>query len=53
MYLVFQMTFFIGQYPTDWIDAGVAWLSETVGNMMSDGVLKDLVVEGAIAGVEV
>ena len=51
MYLVFQMTFMIGQYPTDWIDAGVAWLSETVGNMMSDGMLKDLVVEGAIAGV--
>ena len=51
MYLVFQMTFMIGQYPTDWIDAGVAWLSETVGNMMNDGILKDLVVEGAIAGV--
>ena len=34
MYLVFQMTFMIGQYPTDWIDAGVAWLSETVGRTL-------------------
>ena len=51
MYLVFQMTFFIGQYPTDWIDAGVAWLSETVGKMIPPGVARDLVVEGAIAGV--
>lgn len=51
MFLVFQMTFFIGQYPTDWIDAGVAWLSETVGKMIPQGVARDLVVEGAIAGV--
>ena len=51
MYLVFQMTFFIGQYPTDWIDAGVARLSETVGNIMPQGVARDLIVEGAIAGV--
>ena len=51
MFLVFQMTFFIGQYPTDWIDAGVAWLSETIGKMIPQGVARDLVVEGAIAGV--
>ena len=51
MFLVFQMTFFIGQYPTEWIDAGVAWLSETVGKMMPQGVLRDLIVDGAIAGV--
>ena len=51
MFLVFQMTFFIGQYPTDWIDAGVAWLSQTIGNMLPEGMVRDLVVEGAIAGV--
>ncbi len=51
MFLVFQMTFFIGQYPTDWIDAGVAWLSQTIGEMLPEGMVRDLVVEGAIAGV--
>ena len=51
MYLTFQLTFFIGQYPTDWIDAAVAWLGSAIGNMLPDGVLKDLVVDGAIAGV--
>ncbi len=51
MFLTFQLTFTIGQYPTDWIDAGVAWLSEAVGNLLPEGVLRDLVVEGAIAGV--
>lgn len=51
MYLTFQLTFTLGQYPTDWIDAGVAWLCEAVGNMLPQGVLRDLIVDGAIAGV--
>ena len=51
MFLTFQLTFTIGQYPTGWIDAGVAWLSETVGNMLGEGMLRDMVVDGAIAGV--
>lgn len=51
MYLTFQLTFTLGQYPTDWIDAGVAWLCEVVGSMLPQGVLRDLIVDGAIAGV--
>lgn len=51
MYLTFQLTFTIGQAPTDWIDAGVAWLCETVGNILPSGIMRDLVVDGAIAGV--
>ena len=31
MYLMFFCTFNIGQYPMDWIDAGVGWLGEWVG----------------------
>lgn len=51
MYLIFQATFSIGQYPMDWIDAGVGWLGEKVGELMSDGWLKDLIVDGIITGV--
>ena len=51
MYLTFQLTFTLGQAPTDWIDAGVAWLCEFVGNILPAGVVRDLVVDGAIAGV--
>lgn len=51
MYLVFQLTFSLGQYPMDWIEMGVAWLGEMVGNLMSDGPLKALIVDGVIAGV--
>ncbi|MBQ9185125.1 MAG: ferrous iron transport protein B [Bacteroidales bacterium] len=51
LYIIFQATFTLGQYPMDWIDAGVAWLGDTLGGLMSDGWLKNLVVDGVIAGV--
>ncbi len=51
MYFMFFCTFNIGQYPMDWIDAGVEWLGEIVGAWMPDGPLKDLIVDGIISGV--
>ena len=51
LWFIFWATFTIGQYPMDWIDAGVAWLGEKVGGLMHDGWVKDLVVDGVIAGV--
>lgn len=51
MYLMFFCTFNIGQYPMDWIDTFVGWLSETIGESMAEGPLKDLIVDGIIGGV--
>ena len=51
LWFVFWATFTIGQYPMDWIEAGVNWLGGAVGSLMADGWLKDLVVDGCIAGV--
>ena len=51
LYLMFYVTFAIGQYPMDWIDAFVGWLGETVSQKMPEGVFKDLIVDGIIAGV--
>jgi ferrous iron transport protein B len=51
MWLMFQATFSIGQYPMDWIDAGVNWLSNLVNSAMPEGMLKDLLVDGIIGGV--
>ena len=51
MYLMFFCTFNIGQYPMDWIDAGIEWLGEWGGAWMPDGPLKDLIVDGIISGV--
>ncbi len=51
LWLIFWATFTIGQYPMDWIDAGVAWLGDKVGALLPDGWFKDLLVDGCIAGV--
>ncbi|MBR4722872.1 MAG: ferrous iron transport protein B [Muribaculaceae bacterium] len=51
MCLMFWATFQIGAYPAGWIENGVAWLSETVGNAMHDGMLKSLLCDGIISGV--
>ena len=51
MGLMFFFTFTLGQYPMDLIDAGVKLLGEWVGDAMSEGPLRDLIVDGIIAGV--
>ena len=51
LYLIFWCTFTIGQYPMDWIEAGVAWIGEKVGTLLADGWVRDLLVDGIIAGV--
>ena len=51
VWLMFQATFTLGAYPQEWIESGVSWFGELVGSMMNDGVLKDLIVDGIIAGV--
>lgn len=49
--LMFTATFVIGQYPMDWIDAGVAWLGEFISQNMPNGPVKAMLVDGVIGGV--
>ncbi len=51
MGLIFYVTFAIGAYPMDWMDAGVAWLSDEVSGHMPAGWLRDLLVSGVLGGV--
>lgn len=51
MFFIFWATFYIGQYPMDWIDEGVSLLSDLVNKWMPDGVLKDMIADGIIGGV--
>ena len=51
MFAIFWATFAIGKYPMEWIENGVSWLSSVVDTTMSEGPLKDLIVEGIIGGV--
>lgn len=49
--LMFTATFVIGQYPMDWIDAGVAWLGDFISQNMPNGPVKAMLVDGVIGGV--
>ncbi len=51
MWLMFWTTFQLGSYPMEWIEAGVTWISNIVGRYLSDGPLKDLLLDGIIGGV--
>jgi len=51
IWAMFQVTFTLGGYPMEWIDAGVGWLGALVTTIMPAGLLQDLVVNGIIAGV--
>lgn len=51
LWVMFQLTFSIGSYPMEWIDAGVGLLSGFIKNVMPEGSLRDLIVDGIIGGV--
>ncbi len=51
IYIMFWVTFSLGQYPMDWIDAGVGMLGDFIEETMPDGILKAMIVDGIIGGV--
>ena len=51
LYLMFEVTFTLGQYPMDWIEMGVERLGELIGDTMSEGPLKAMLIDGVIGGV--
>ncbi len=51
MYVMFSCTFILGEYPMEGIEWLVDQLGLWVGNTMSDGILKDMLVDGIITGV--
>ncbi len=51
MWLMFYSTFTIGEFPMRWIESGVDLLSGFISNLMPEGMLKDLIVDGIISGV--
>lgn len=51
MALVFWLTFTLGQYPMDWVDEFVNWGGEKLGAALPEGLFRDLLVDGVIAGV--
>ena len=51
LYVMFQTTFSLGQYPMDWIEAGFGWLGDWISTTLPDGPVKDMLVDGVVGGV--
>ncbi len=51
IYLLFQATFKLGQYPVGWIESLVGLLGQAAQHLLPPGDLRDLVVQGIIGGV--
>lgn len=51
MWLTFYGTFKIGQYPMEWIESLVEFVSAELQAGLPDGMLKDLLIQGIIGGV--
>lgn len=49
--LLAYLIFTVAAYPMDWIDAGFGQLGTWVEGLMPEGDLRDLIVNGVIAGV--
>src|SRR5689334_23589288 len=51
MFVMFQAVFAWSETPKGWIQGGVDWLAVQAGTVLPAGLLRSLVVDGAIAGV--
>ena len=51
LYVVFDGTFVIGEYPMRWIEWIVDGFGSFTASAMKDGWLKDMIVDGVIGGV--
>lgn len=51
MWAMFYCTFSLGQYPQHWLDMAVVGIGDFIGDLLPDGILHSLVVDGIIGGV--
>ena len=51
IWIMFEATFSLGQYPMGWIESGVDWIGSLIAEHLADGPLKDMLIDGVIGGV--
>ena len=51
LYLMYQITFEVGAYPQEWVEAGFGLLGDFFLDVMPDSLARSLIVDGVIAGV--
>ena len=51
VWLLFELTFRLGAYPMEWIDAFVGWLTGTLSAVLPESLFSSMLIDGAIGGV--
>ncbi|MBR5477342.1 MAG: ferrous iron transport protein B [Bacteroidaceae bacterium] len=51
MWAMFSSVFLLGAYPQEWIEKLFTWLGEGAANIIPQGAIQDLVVNGIISGI--
>jgi ferrous iron transport protein B len=51
IWAIFQLTFTLGEYPKEWIGSGIHLLTGILNGALPNSILKDLLLNGIIAGV--
>ena len=51
LWVTFQATFIIGDYPMQWIEQLVSLTGNVLSKIMPDNMFKDLVIDGILGGV--
>jgi len=48
---LFQSIFSFSTYPMDWVEASFSWLSVQLSEILPQGLLADLLINGVLAGI--
>ncbi|MBD5417541.1 MAG: ferrous iron transport protein B [Desulfovibrio sp.] len=51
LYLMYQITFELGAYPQEWVEDGFDLLGDFLTDILPEGLVQSLLVDGIIAGV--
>jgi ferrous iron transport protein B len=51
LFLLFQSVFWIAEYPMEAIEYGFGWMGTWLGNILPEGWLADLMINGVLAGL--
>ena len=49
--LIFQVIFYVSEYPKGWIESAVGWVGEWLSGILPEGSLTSLLVDGVIPGL--
>lgn len=51
IWITFQSTFLIGDYPMQWIEMLVAYTGNVLRDILPQGMIKDMLIDGILGGV--